>query len=64
MGHDGLFTLNLMKRYLPFIALLVGCTPTLPKEDYSITVTSHICDVDGGGCHKETKTLPFTEPSR
>lgn len=53
-----------MKRWLPFIALLVGCTPTLPKEDYAITVTSHVCDSDGGGCHKETKVLPFTESTR
>jgi hypothetical protein len=64
MGHDGQFTLNLMKRYLPFIALLVSCTSTLPKEEYGITITSHVCESDGGGCHKETKTLPFTEATR
>lgn len=50
-----------MKRWLPFTILLVGCTPTLPKEDYGIVITSHVCDADGGACHKETKVLPFTE---
>ena len=59
---EGWFTL--MKRWLPFIAILAGCTTTLPKEDYAITITSHICEADGGGCHKETKTLPFTESPR
>jgi hypothetical protein len=53
-----------MKRCLPFMVLvLVGCGPRpLPKDDYGITITSHVCEVDGGGCHKETVTLPFTEP--
>lgn len=53
-----------MKR-LPFILIiLVGCKSALPKEDYDIVITSHVCEVDGGGCHKETKVLPFTEPTR
>jgi len=51
-----------MKRWLPFIvALTVGCTTTLTKEDYGITITSHVCDSDGGDCHKETQVLPFME---
>ena len=54
-----------MKRWLPFIvALTVGCTTTLPKEDYGITITSHVCDSDGGTCRKETVVLPFMEQGR
>jgi len=50
-----------MKYLLPFIVVvMIGCRTVLPKEDYSIVITSHVCDVDGGACHKETKVLPFT----
>ena len=60
---EGSFTL--MRRWLPFIVvLMVGCKAALPKEDYDIVITSHICDADGGDCHKETKVLPFTESTR
>lgn len=53
-----------MKRWLPFTILLAGCTTALPKEDYSITITSHVCDQDGGSCRKETQNIPFTKVGR
>lgn len=37
--------------------LLVGCARGLPPEDYSITITSHVCN-DAGACGTTTEVLP------
>jgi hypothetical protein len=45
--------------------LLGGCAAKLPPENYSITITSHVCN-DAGMCHTETETIPpiHNQPSR